>query len=255
MDAEHNTPTRRLRAYYREHPRMVSSPFGGVDSANIDLLAEVSGALGLPIAGRRLLDVGCGRGFAGEWFAAQGASCIGADFVVSRGGFRLVGADAQALPFPPEAFDGLCCIDAFEHIPDPQRAAAEFRRVLRPGGWVFLSAPNYGNTAGLVKAWCERFGRYEKNTWAPFGNWTPQELEHALTARRVRHIFAAAGFRETARLGYGPEVGLGLIPWMTHPRTPEGVLFRLQRLFARIGPAIARRCPGASLHNFWRFDA
>lgn len=255
MPSPDSHPTQRLRTYYCENPRMVSSPFGGIDGANTDLLAAVTGALELPIAGRRILDVGCGRGFAGEWFTAQGATYFGADFVVSRGGFRLVGADAQALPFPSETFDGLCCIDAFEHIPNPQRAAAEFRRVLKPGAWVFLSAPNYGNAAGLVKTWCERFGRYEKDTWAPFGQWTPQELEHPLTARRVRRIFTAAGFTETARIGYGPEVGLGLFPWMAHPRMPEAVLFRLQRLFARIGPAITRTFPGASLHNFWRFDA
>jgi hypothetical protein len=41
---------------------------------------------------------------------------------------------------------------------------------------------------------------------------------------------------------------------MDHPRMPEAVQFRLQRWFARVGPAVAAAAPTLSLHNFWRVD-
>ena len=163
-------------------------------------------------------------------------------------------ADAARLPFDDETFDGVLCFDAFEHFPDPDRAAAEFHRVLKATGCFFLSAPNYSNVAGIVKKVYEGLGIYARDTWAPFRRWQPQELETPLTGHRIRRIFAGAGFKRFRRLGHGAEVGLGLFPWIDHAKMPEAIQFRLQRLFARVGPPIARLCPAASLHGFWRMD-
>lgn len=247
-------PGNSIQDFYTRNPRMVSSPFGGVDGINAPLFNTVLAALDIDFTGRRVLDVGCGRGFVEGEVIARGGRYVGADFVVSRGGFPLVRADAARLPFPDGTFDVLLCIDASEHFPDPPAAAREFFRVLRPGGVYFLSAPNYGNVAGLVKWTCERFGGYEKNTWAPFGRWQPQELEQPLTPGFVRRLYREAGFTGIRALGHGAEVGLGLFPWVDHPKMPEAIQFRLQRLFAKIGPAVARRVPAASLHLFWRMD-
>ncbi len=243
-----------IRAFYEDNPRMVSSPFGGVDAFNRALFEEVLETLAIGLAGKEVLDVGCGRGLVREAVAAAGGGYTGCDFVVSGGAFPLVQADAAALPFENAAFDVLFCIDASEHFPNPGRAAAEFHRVLRPGGVFFLSAPNYANVAGAVKWFCERWGGYAPNSWAPFGRWQPQEHELPLTPRRVRRLYRAAGFRYARRVGYGCEAGPGLCPWMDHPRAPEAVQFRLQRFFRAVGPAIVRICPTASLHLFWRFD-
>jgi len=150
--------------------------------------------------------------------------------------------------------DVLLCIDASEHFPDARGAAREFYRVLRPGGVYFLSAPNYGNVAGLVKQASERFGGYEKDTWAPFGRWQPQELEQPLTPGFIRQLYDDAGFMGIQAIGHAPEVGLGLFPWVDHPKMPEAVQFRLQRFFAKVGPRIVKRVPAASLHLFWRMD-
>lgn len=244
----------RVADYYRANPRMVSSPFGGVDGLNRELLEEVLERLDIGLESRRILDVGCGRGYLGEAVEEAGGTYTGVDFVASRAGFRLVLADAEGLPFADGAFDGVFCIDAFEHFPDPHRTAIEFRRVLGPGGYLFLSAPNYANVAGLVKKAYEAFGAYEKNSWAPFGRWQPQELETPLTGAAVRRIFRTAGFRKIRRVAHGPEVGLGLFPWIDHPKMPEAIQFRLQRLFKVVGPSIARVWPGASLHGFWKLE-
>jgi SAM-dependent methyltransferase len=241
--------------FYRANPRMVSSPFGGVDGIRSDLLSEVWTQLDIDSANKRVLDIGCGRGFVEDLVRERGGRYTGADFVVSRRGFPLVQADSAALPFADASFDLALCVDAFEHFPNPDRAAREIRRVLRPGGVFFLSAPNYGNVAGVVKRVYEGLGWYAPKTWAPFGRWQPQEFELPLTGGFVRRVFTRAGFRAMRRIGHGAEVGLGLFPWIDHPRMPEAIQFRLQWLFARIGPPIAAAAPTLSLHNFWRMDA
>ncbi|HIJ65339.1 MAG TPA: class I SAM-dependent methyltransferase [Candidatus Hydrogenedentes bacterium] len=245
---------RNVRDYYRDNPLMVSSPFGGVDGIDRDLLLQVFAGLDLDISGRNVLDVGCGRGYLGDLVREQGSDYTGVDFVQSRGGFRMALGDAPSLPFADAVFDLVCCIDAFEHFPDEAAAAGEFRRVLRPAGRVFLSVPNYANVAGVVKKACETVGWYRRDTWAPFRNWQPQEYERALTGRSVRRAFQNAGFSRFRRVGHGPEVGLGLLPWMAHKRMPEAIRLRLERFFVAVGPAIVRLWPGASLHAFWRID-
>lgn len=246
--------SQRIQQFYRDNPLMVSSPFGGVSGVHEALIDEVFNRLKLECAGRTILDVGCGRGFMADQVRARGGRYVGADLVPNGTGFPLVQADAMRLPFQDESFDGVFCVDAFEHIPDGAQAAREFRRVLRRGGYMFLSAPNYSNTAGLVKRWCERFGSYEKDTWAPFRRWQAQELEQRLTIGRVVSQYRGAGFSRIRRIGHAPEVGLGLFPWVDHPRMPEAIQFRLQRLFARIAPAVLKVWPGASLHQFWKFE-
>lgn len=246
--------TQRMRDYYASNPLMVSSPFGGVEGINLALVRDVFAKLGLTVHGRTILDVGCGRGFMREYVTGQGGGYVGVDLLAHRGGFPVCVGDAMRLPFPDAAFDGVFCVDAFEHIPDGVAAAREFRRVLRPGGWMFLSAPNYGNVAGLVKWACERWGGYEPDTWAPFRRWQTQELEQPLTEWGVRRIFREAGFTRFVRVGHAPEVYLGVFPWTDHPRMPEAIQFRLQRLFRRVGPAAVRVWPGASLHGFWKIE-
>lgn len=244
-----------IRAFYEQNPRMVSSPFGGIDGIQQDLFRDVLERLGIALEGKRVLDVGCGRGFAGEVVRAAGGQYAGLDFVVSRAAPGLVQGDAHRLPFPNAAFDLVFCVDAFEHFPAPAGVTAEFRRVLRPGGAVFLSAPNYANIAGLVKRRLERTGAYRPDTWAPFGRWQPQEFEQCLTPRFVRNVFRAGGFTRFRAIGYGREVYLGLLPWLDHPRTPERIRLRAQPLLIRIGGPIAWFWPSSSLHLFWRIEA
>jgi len=244
----------RVRAYYEQNPLMVSSPFGGIDGVNRDLLLDVWRQLDVNVAGRAVLDVGCGRGHIGAVVEEHRGTYTGVDFVASRAGFRLTLADGARLPFADGSFDALFCIDAFEHFPDPGAAVREFRRVLRCGGFVFLSVPNYANVAGIVKWYCERSGRYRKDTWAPFRHWQPQELERPFTMRTVRQLFRDGGFAGLRWIGHADEVGLGLFPWITHPRMPEAVMYRLERIFGSMGKALVPIWPGASLHTFWKIE-
>lgn len=108
------------------------------------------------LAGKRLLDVGCGLGGKTVAYAEAGALAVGTDLseanaVQSLRYARAAGAsvdffvgDAAALPVRDGAFDTVVANDAMEHFAEPERALAEMRRVLRPGGamWVFFT-PHY----------------------------------------------------------------------------------------------------------------
>jgi SAM-dependent methyltransferase len=57
-------------------------------------------------------------------------------------GVRFVCGDATRLDFEAGSFDAITMFDVLEHIPDHERASAEALRVLRPGGYLLVSAPN-----------------------------------------------------------------------------------------------------------------
>jgi len=51
----------------------------------------------------------------------------------------------QTLPYPDTTFDYLVCLDGIEHTESPSNAIREFQRVLKRGGKLFLSTPNFLN--------------------------------------------------------------------------------------------------------------
>ena len=51
----------------------------------------------------------------------------------------------HSLPYPNGSFDFIACIEGLEHLENPFNAIREFHRLLKPGGKVFLSFPNYLN--------------------------------------------------------------------------------------------------------------
>jgi ubiquinone/menaquinone biosynthesis C-methylase UbiE len=59
-----------------------------------------------------------------------------------RPGTTFVHADATQLPFADRSFDTVTLFDVLEHIRDDEAAVREVRRVLRPGGFVLVTAPN-----------------------------------------------------------------------------------------------------------------
>ena len=62
----------------------------------------------------------------------------------------LVRASADALPFADEFFDGIICTDVLVHVPDPQAVISEIARVLKPNGWLHVSAINKTRLAKFV---------------------------------------------------------------------------------------------------------
>jgi SAM-dependent methyltransferase len=120
----------------------------GLDEARAGLLGDV--------AGRDVLEVGCGAAQCTRWLAGRGARAVGIDLSAGMldraralgrrpGAPRpagLVQADARALPFPAACFDvAFSAYGAVPFVADPERIMAEVARVLRPGGrWVFAAS-------------------------------------------------------------------------------------------------------------------
>lgn len=107
------------------------------------------------IAGKQVVDVGCGGGILAESMAAAGARVTGIDLsekalrvarlhLLESGrqvDYRLVSAEALADERPGE-FDVVTCMEMLEHVPDPASTVAACARMARPGGWVFFSSLN-----------------------------------------------------------------------------------------------------------------
>jgi SAM-dependent methyltransferase len=98
--------------------------------------------------GTRVLDVATGPGWVAAQAAERGASVVGIDVaeaMIARAhsaypGLEFRRADAHELPFADAAFDAVVGNLAIMHLSRPERAMAEFVRVLRPGGWLALTA-------------------------------------------------------------------------------------------------------------------
>jgi len=118
----------------------------GLREADAHLLGDPA-----DLAGRRVLEVGCGSAPRTRWLATQGAWPVGLD--LSGGMLRhaglinaatgvvvpLVQAGAERLPFADGTFDLACsAFGAVPFVAEPERVMREVARVLRPGGrWVF----------------------------------------------------------------------------------------------------------------------
>ncbi|MCC7017165.1 MAG: DUF2784 family protein [Rhodospirillales bacterium] len=106
----------------------------------------------LPLAGKRIADIGCGDGALVRLMAREGAEVIGVDnnpaqlakaAAKTAGGETYVMAAGERLPFPNSAFDAVVIFNALHHIPPEVRAAAlaEVARILRPGGRAYVVEP------------------------------------------------------------------------------------------------------------------
>ncbi|MGB3007362.1 MAG: class I SAM-dependent methyltransferase [Chitinophagaceae bacterium] len=73
-------------------------------------------------------------------------------------------SDITAIPLPDASVDAIMCTEVFEHIPDPIAAVKEFNRLLKPGGYLLITAPfaslthfaPYHFASGLSRFWYEK---------------------------------------------------------------------------------------------------
>jgi 2-polyprenyl-3-methyl-5-hydroxy-6-metoxy-1,4-benzoquinol methylase len=117
------------------------------------------------LKGKILLEIGCGRGGLSNFMAGLSHSpdkIFACDYssdaleiakvrFANRGTITWQREDIQALSFNGNTFDRIVSCETIEHVPDPGKAVQELYRVLKPGGIVYLTCPNYFNLFGL---WC-----------------------------------------------------------------------------------------------------
>ena len=108
------------------------------------------------VAGKRVLDVGCGGGILSDAMARRGADVLGIDLAAKplkvaqlhalEAGtpsvdYREIAAEALAEQCPAQ-FDMVTCMEMLEHVPDPSSIVAACAALVKPGGWVFFSTLN-----------------------------------------------------------------------------------------------------------------
>jgi 2-polyprenyl-6-hydroxyphenyl methylase/3-demethylubiquinone-9 3-methyltransferase len=114
------------------------------------------------LAGKQVLDVGCGGGILSEAMARLGASVTGIDLseqalkvaqmhLLESGlavDYRFCSAEDFA-NLNKEKFDAVTCMELLEHVPDPASAIGACARLAKPGGRVFFSTINRNPKAYL----------------------------------------------------------------------------------------------------------
>jgi ubiquinone/menaquinone biosynthesis C-methylase UbiE len=140
---------------------------------HVRLIADHLGQL----AGRRILDAGCGKGRFARVFAEQQPDARLHGMDISEAMLRYVApgiercaASLTALPYASAAFDGAYATESLEHAVDIEAAVAELCRVVKPGGRIAIIDKNAG-----------QWGRLETPDWE---RWFTRE---ELTALLQRH--------------------------------------------------------------------
>jgi len=131
-------------------PNSEFKPLHDINPLRLDFIDHHAG-----LAGKQVLDVGCGGGILSESMAARGARVTGIDMgeaplsVARLHGqesglevdYRRVTAAALAEE-QPGAYDIVTCLEMLEHVPDPASVIDACARLARPGGHVFFSTIN-----------------------------------------------------------------------------------------------------------------
>ncbi|MCY7388895.1 MAG: bifunctional 2-polyprenyl-6-hydroxyphenol methylase/3-demethylubiquinol 3-O-methyltransferase UbiG [Burkholderiales bacterium] len=107
------------------------------------------------LAGKRVIDIGCGGGILAESMARRGADVTGIDLsekplnvaklhLLESGQhveYQLIAAEEIAKQ-QPESFDCVTCMEMLEHVPDPLSTVRAAATLAKPGGWIFFSTLN-----------------------------------------------------------------------------------------------------------------
>jgi SAM-dependent methyltransferase len=139
-----------------------------------------------------VLDVGCGIGHSYDLLTPR--RTVGVDIdpdVLADQGRETYVGDMRALPFPDSSFSSVLSVQAIEHVPDPEQAIAEARRVLEPGGVAVFVTPNR-LTFGLPGEIVDPYHLVE---------FSPDELRTAC-GRQFSHVELAGIFGSPAYLAF-----------------------------------------------------
>ncbi len=115
------------------------------------------------LAGKRVVDIGCGGGILSDSMARRGANVLGIDLATKalkvaqlhaleaqtpNVEYREVAAEALAAE-SPAGFDVVTCMEMLEHVPEPSSVVQACAALVKPGGWVFFSTINRNAKAFL----------------------------------------------------------------------------------------------------------
>lgn len=141
--------------------------------------------------GKKILDIGTGKGYLLDVAERMGFECHGVELssyaagkAAERFPGRIFTGTLEQARYPDGTFDVIAMTDLIEHIGDPQGLMKEVRRVLRPGGLVFIITPD--TDAATRKMLGKRWFQYK--------------YEHVVywNARSLRRLLGSHGFEALA---------------------------------------------------------
>jgi SAM-dependent methyltransferase len=138
----------RVRTLWRLWRREKDDPVPFYEALAAETAEDLQRRYG-PLRDQTIVDLGCGPGFYTRALRALGARVVPVDNDPDE--MRLAGdppeaallADAGNLPLERNSVDGVFCSNLLEHTPAVEPVMAEIERVLRPGGWAFISWTNW----------------------------------------------------------------------------------------------------------------
>jgi len=131
-------------------PNSEFKPLHEINPLRLDYIDNAAG-----LAGKQVIDVGCGGGILAESMAALGADVTGIDLAEkslkvaqlhllesgNKVDYRLIAAEEMAREKPGH-FDIVTCMEMLEHVPDPASIVRACAQLVKPGGHVFFSTIN-----------------------------------------------------------------------------------------------------------------
>lgn len=153
--------------------------------------------------GKKLLDIGTGKGYLLDVAGRMGFDCYGLElssYAASKAAERFPGkiftGTIEQAKYPDGMFDVVTLTDLIEHIGDPMSLMTEIKRILAPGGLVFIITPNTASLTRklLGKRWFQY--KYEHVIY-----WNPKSLRRLLDSFGFTTLFVDNN-RKRFRLSY-----------------------------------------------------
>lgn len=144
----------------------------------------------------RLLDVGSGSAFFAEIALKRGWEVYGTELtdatisLAEKKGLNMSKGRLEDVQFEANSFDLVVCIEVIEHISFPQSFTSEIHRVLRSGGAVYISTPNFDS---LLRRKLK--GQYDVINY-------PNHLSY-FTAKTLNSLFTSNGFKKESLVTNG----------------------------------------------------
>lgn len=139
------------------------------------------------VPGGPLLDIGCSMGYTLEAARSLGLPATGADIsefairTCRELGFRAEKGVLGQMPFAAGEFDIVTMKHVLEHTPDPRSALRDVRRILSPGGALFIAVPHGGNRKVRTQPQSYQYFVPSRHGREHFVYYTPATMTRMLT--------------------------------------------------------------------------